>query len=75
MVIVNGALDKVRDGYYPAVFFPKLAATVDRFYKRFDSAFYLKPITDKGIYGWLFRVYGEPWQIYLQTVYKIITIF
>ena len=68
MVIVNGALDKVRDGYYPAVFFPKLAATVDRFYKRFDSAFYLKPITDKGIYGWLFRVYGEPWQIYLQTV-------
>mmetsp|Transcript_26651 Transcript_26651/g.54381 ORF Transcript_26651/g.54381 Transcript_26651/m.54381 type:complete len:98 (+) Transcript_26651:749-1042(+) len=31
MVIVNGALDKVRGGFYPAVFFPKLAATIDRF--------------------------------------------
>jgi|AntRauTorckE5430_2_1112549.scaffolds.fasta_scaffold08892_1 hypothetical protein len=55
MVIVNGALDKVRDGYYPAVFFPKLASTVDRFYKNFESVFYLKPISDKGVYGWLYR--------------------
>ncbi len=59
MVIVNGALDKVRDGYYPGVFFPALAATVDRFYKKFESVFYLKPISDKGVYGWLFRVYPE----------------
>lgn len=68
MVIVNGALDKVRGGYYPGVFFPKLAATVDRFYNNFESVFYLKPISDKGVYGWLFRVYPEPWQIVLQTV-------
>jgi hypothetical protein len=68
MVIVNGALDKVRDGYYPAVFFPKLASTVDRFYKKFESAFYLKPISDKGVYGWLYRVYPEPWQVVLQKV-------
>ena len=26
IIIVNGALDKVRDGFYPAIFFPKLAA-------------------------------------------------
>lgn len=67
MVIINGALDKVRGGYYPGFFFPKLAATVDRFYKRFESVFYLKPLTDKGVYGWLFRVYPEPWQVILQT--------
>jgi hypothetical protein len=59
IVIVNGALDKVRQGYYPGVFFPKLAATVDRFYKKFESVFYLKPISDKGVYGWLYRVYPE----------------
>ena len=58
-VLVNGALDKVRDGYYPGVFFPALAGTVDRFYKRFESIFYLKPISDKGVYGWLFREYPE----------------
>jgi len=67
-VIVNGALDKVRDGYYPSIFFPKLAATVDRFYKTFESIFYLKPIADKGVYGWLYRSYPEPWQVVLQTV-------
>lgn len=68
MVIVNGALDKVRNYYYPSIFFPKLAATVERFYKKFDSVFYLKPISDKGVYGWLYRVYPEPWQVVLQTV-------
>jgi len=68
MVIVNGALDKVRNFYYPAIFFPKLAATVERFYQKFESVFYLKPISDKGVYGWLYRVYPEPWQVVLQTV-------
>jgi hypothetical protein len=67
-LIVNGALDKVRDGYYPGVFFPKLAATVDRFYRNVESILYLKPISDKGVYGWLYRVYPEPWQVVLQTV-------
>mmetsp|Transcript_20198 Transcript_20198/g.45773 ORF Transcript_20198/g.45773 Transcript_20198/m.45773 type:complete len:110 (+) Transcript_20198:915-1244(+) len=66
MVIINGALDKLRGGYYPAVFFPKLAASVDRFFKKFESVFYLKPLCDKGAYGWLYRVYPEPWQIILQ---------
>ena len=65
---VNGALDKVRNFYYPAIFFPKLAATVERFYQKFESVFYLKPISDKGAYGWLYRVYPEPWQVVLQTV-------
>jgi len=68
MVIVNGALDKVRDGYYPAVFFPNLAATVDRFYKKFESAFYLKPISDKGVYGWLFRVFPEVSLVFSSTL-------
>ena len=64
--IVNGALDKVRDGYYPALFFPALAAT-NSFYQSFEAAFVLKPISDKGVYGWLYRVYPEPWQVILQT--------
>ena len=67
MVIINGALDKVRGGYYPGVFFPKLAKTVDRFYKKFESVFYLKPISDKGVYGWIYRQYPEDWQVILQT--------
>lgn len=64
--IVNGALDKVRDGYYPGIIFPKLATTFD-WYKAFEAVFFLKPISDKGVYGWVFRVYPEPWQVVLQT--------
>ena len=64
-IIVNGALDKVRDGYYPGVFFPALAKTVP-FYRQFEPVFLLKPISDKGVYGWLYRVYPEPWQVVLQ---------
>jgi hypothetical protein len=63
--IVNGALDKVRDGYYAPFIFPKLAKTFD-FYRAFDAVFFLKPISDKGVYGWVYRVYPEPWQVVLQ---------
>lgn len=63
--IVNGALDKVRDGYYAPFIFPKLAKTFD-FYRNFEAVFFLKPVSDKGVYGWLFRVYPEPWQVVLQ---------
>jgi hypothetical protein len=66
MVVINGALDKLRGGYYPRVVFPKLAASVDSFFSEFESVFYLKPISDKGVYGWLFRMYPEPWQVILQ---------
>ena len=68
VVIINGALDKVKGGFYPAFVFPKLAATVDRFYKKFDAGFYLKPFSDKGVYGWLYRVYPEPWQVVYENV-------
>jgi hypothetical protein len=64
--IVNGALDKVRDGYYASFIFPKLAKTFD-FYRGFEAVFFLKPISDKGVYGWVYRVYPEPWQVVLQT--------
>lgn len=67
-IIINGALDKVRGGFYPAIFFPKLAATVDRFYNKFESVFYVKPFSDKGVYGWLYRVYPEPWQVIYENV-------
>lgn len=56
----------VRDGYYAAVFFPALAATKP-YYDAFEPVFFLKPLSDKGLYGWLYRVYPEPWEVVLQT--------
>ena len=67
--VVNGALDKVRDGYYPGVVFPKLAKSFP-FYRNFEATFFLKPISDKGVYGWVYRVYPEQWQVYLQVPFQ-----
>ena len=67
-IVVNGALDKLRNGYYARIFFPALAKTVDRFYSNFESVFYLKPIADKGESGFLFRCYPEDWQIIKETI-------
>lgn len=67
VVVVNGAFDKLRGGYYPPLLFPKLAACVDRFIRRAEPLFYLKQVTDKGRAGWLFRVYPEPWQLLRQA--------
>lgn len=65
-MIVNGALDKLRQGYYARWLFPKIAEVTDRFITNFEPIFYLKPLTDKGLYGWLYKIYGEPWQVVLQ---------
>ncbi|GMI11940.1 hypothetical protein TrLO_g5747 [Triparma laevis f. longispina] len=64
--IINGALDKVKSSYYPDVFFPKLAK-VKGGYEEFESGFYLKAVSDKGVFGWLFRVWPEEWQVVKQT--------
>lgn len=64
-IVVNGALDKVRDGYYAPFIFPALAKTFD-FYRSFEPLVFLKPVSDKGLYGWLFKMYGEPWQVFYQ---------
>lgn len=48
-----------------------MAQTTKRFYalpEKVQSLFYLRPLSDKGAYGWLYRVYPEPWQVISQTV-------
>lgn len=61
LVSVNGAFDKLRGGYYPRIFFPKLGDCIDRFIVNFESIYYLKPINDKGLSGWIYRVFPEPY--------------
>mmetsp|Transcript_44814 Transcript_44814/g.117555 ORF Transcript_44814/g.117555 Transcript_44814/m.117555 type:complete len:300 (+) Transcript_44814:3-902(+) len=65
MVCLNGALDKVTSGYYSNFLNPKLGECAERFFSKFEQVYYLKPIGSGR--GWLFRVYGEPWQLFRQT--------
>lgn len=41
IVVFNGELDRIRSGYYPALFFPKLGKLAKTFIPHFESAFYI----------------------------------
>ncbi len=61
MVALNGALDKLRTGYYPSLLYPELAKCTQRFIVPFEPVYYLRPLS-AGL-GWLYRVWPEPWQL------------
>ena len=65
MLCLNGALDKVTSGYYGNFLNPNLGRCAEHFFKQFEPVYYLKPVGSGR--GWLFRVYGEAWQLYRQT--------
>ncbi|DBB02056.1 hypothetical protein WJX77_010807 [Trebouxia sp. C0004] len=62
IVVFNGELDRIRSGYYPALFFPKLGKLAKTFIPHFESAYYIHNFKGhKG--GVLFRAYPDPWQV------------
>lgn len=63
VIVFNGEMDRYRSGYYPALFYPKIARLCKTFVPRFEQAYFFRNIKgSRG--GCIFRVYGEPWQIY-----------
>ena len=63
IVVINGELDRIRTGYYPGIFYPKLIGAMKDFLPKFDQALYLHNYKgSKG--GVLYRVYPEPWQVF-----------
>jgi len=68
VVTVNGNLDRLRNGYYPSFFYPKLASVTNSFYRKFKQALFLSPIAVGGdrLGAWLTRVGAEsPWEIFV----------
>ena len=41
IVVFNGELDRIRSGYYPALFFPKLGKLAKSFIPQFEAAYYI----------------------------------
>jgi len=66
IVTINGNLERLRNGYYPAIFYPGLTASTNRFYKRFKQALFLNPIAVAGdrLGAWLYKDgVSSPWQV------------
>ena len=41
IIVFNGELDRIRSGYYPAFFYPKLGKLAKTFIPNFTQAFYI----------------------------------
>ncbi|XP_027080418.1 protein LOW PSII ACCUMULATION 3, chloroplastic [Coffea eugenioides] len=66
LIIFNGELDRIRSGYYPPFFYPKLAALNKTLLPKMETVYYIHNFKGhKG--GVLFRCYPGPWKVLRRT--------
>jgi hypothetical protein len=65
VIVINGNLDRLRNGYYPAIFYPGLARVTKEYYSKATQALFLSPIAVGGyrLGAWLTKLYPGPWEV------------
>lgn len=65
VIVINGNLDRLRNGYYPRIFYPKLGRVTDSYYRRFEQSFCISPVAVGGDRqgAWLCKQTSSPWQL------------
>ncbi|KAL9267356.1 hypothetical protein AKJ16_DCAP26953 [Drosera capensis] len=59
LIIFNGELDRIRSGYYPPFFYPKLAAPSQNLFLKMETLYYIHNFKGQNG-GTLFRCYPGP---------------
>lgn len=67
VIALNADLDRVRSGYYPRIFYPRLYDTRTRFLSGFQEVFYLKNLADGGT---LLREFPGEWTLFYRPLPK-----
>lgn len=62
LIIFNGELDRIRSGYYPPFFYPKLAALSKTLLPKMETVYYIHNFKGRNG-GTLFRCYPGPWKV------------
>ncbi|XP_021903095.1 protein LOW PSII ACCUMULATION 3, chloroplastic isoform X1 [Carica papaya] len=62
LMIFNGELDRIRSGYYPPFFYPKLAALSKTLLRKMETVYYIHNFKGQNG-GVLFRCYPGPWKV------------
>lgn len=62
MIIFNGELDRIRSGYYPRFFYPKLGALLETFLPKMETIYYIHNFKGRNG-GILFRCYPWTWNV------------
>ncbi|KMZ76217.1 hypothetical protein ZOSMA_105G00470 [Zostera marina] len=73
LIIFNGELDRIRSGYYPSFFYPKLATLLKTFFPKMETAYYIHNFKGRNG-GALFRSYPGPWKVLRKTKGKYICV-
>ncbi|CAN4128056.1 unnamed protein product [Withania somnifera] len=63
LIIFNGELDRIRSGYYPPFFHPKLAALPKTLFPKTETLHYIHNFKGR-IGGVLFRCYPGNWKVF-----------
>lgn len=72
LIIINGNLNRLKEGYYPSFFYPGLAKVSNSFYKNAVQIFSLQPISVSGdrFGGYISRSYPDNFETLLKTEYS-----
>ncbi|KAG6780841.1 hypothetical protein POTOM_013720 [Populus tomentosa] len=62
LIIFNGELDRIRSGYYPSFFYPKLASLLKTLFPLMETVYYIHNFKGRSG-GILFRCYPGPWKV------------
>ncbi|XP_009795524.1 protein LPA3-like isoform X1 [Nicotiana tabacum] len=62
LIIFNGELDRIRSGYYPSFFYPKLVALSKTLFPKMETVYYIHNFKGRNG-GVLFRCYPGPWKV------------
>ncbi|KAJ4728532.1 protein LOW PSII ACCUMULATION 3, chloroplastic [Melia azedarach] len=62
LIIFNGELDRIRSGYYPPFFYPKLAALTKTLLPKMETIYYIHNFKGRNG-GTLFRCYPDSWKV------------
>ncbi|KAL3645780.1 hypothetical protein CASFOL_010960 [Castilleja foliolosa] len=62
LIIFNGELDRIRSGYYPPFFYPKLAELTRSFLPKMETVYYIHNFKGRNG-GVLFRCYPGAWKV------------
>ena len=69
IIIINGSLERLRNGYYPRVFYPELGRVSESYYSRFAQSYCISPVAVGGDCqgAWLCKVYPDDWQLLIRS--------
>ncbi|XP_065880061.1 protein LPA3 isoform X2 [Euphorbia lathyris] len=62
LIIFNGELDRIRSGYYPPFFYPKLASLLKTLFPLMETVYYIHNFKGRNG-GTLFRCYPGQWKV------------